>query len=261
MPLPVVCRDGGESVCERSGTCLEFTCVDSKYLFRSQFGEDRVLWRVFRGRPWGYFVEVGAYDGITLSNTYFLEQRGWTGILIEPIQQLFERAAALRRRSHVVHAACGRRGSSGVTKFTVAQNVPVLSFLMADEEHRERCVREGATLVEVDVPFTTVGEVLVRARNQPPPSGSPWRNGGWGIDVVSIDTEGCELDVLDGFDLERFRPRVLVLENDRPTGQAIEPYLAERGYRKFHRQKINDFYVRAADANEDLALDGFDAEP
>ncbi len=234
--------------------------VDMRHLFRSQFGEDRILWQVFRERPHGYFVEVGAYDGITLSNTYFLEQMGWTGVLIEPIQPLWERAAALRRRSHVVHAACGKRGSSGVAKFTVAQNVPVLSFLSADDEHRERCLREGATLIETEVPFTTLTDVLVRARNQPPPSGTPWRDGGWSIDVVSIDTEGCELDVLDGFDLERFRPRVLVMENDRPAGEAIEPHLAERGYRKFHRQKINDFYVRAADSNDDLSLTGLDAD-
>ncbi len=56
--------------------------------------------------------------------------------------------------------------------------------------------------------------------------------------------EGGELDVLDGFSLERFKPRVLIMENDRPAGAAIEPYLSERGYRKVHRQTINDFYVR-----------------
>jgi len=62
---------------------------------------------------------------------------------------------------------------------------------------------------------------------------------------------------LDGFNLERFRPRVLVIENDRPSGEAIEPYLNGRGYRKFHRRKINDFYVRTEDAATGLTLDGF----
>ena len=89
----------------------------------------------------------------------------------------------------------------------------------------------------------------------------PWQSKrGWCIDVVSIDTEGCELDVLDGFRLERFKPRVLVIENDRPSGSTIEPYLTERGYRKFHRQKINDFYIRKDDPADDLTLTGFDAE-
>ena len=77
------------------------------------------------------------------------------------------------------------------------------------------------------------------------------------MDLVSIDTEGCELDVLDGFNLERIKPCVLLIENDRPTGETIEPYLRKRGYRKFHRQKINDFYVRIDDPAEDLMLEGF----
>jgi len=82
-----------------------------------------------------------------------------------------------------------------------------------------------------------------------------WRaQHGWSIDLVSIDVEGMELDVLDGFSLERFRPRILLIENDRPAGAAIEPYLATRGYRKFHRQAINDFYVRADDPADDLSL-------
>ena len=62
--------------------------------------------------------------------------------------------------------------------------------------------------------------------------------------------------ILDGFDLDRFRPRILVMENDRPAGAAIEPYLAGRGYRKFYRQKINDFYVRADDPCRDLTVAG-----
>ena len=87
---------------------------------------------------------------------------------------------------------------------------------------------------------------------------APWRrNHGWDIDLVSIDTEGCELDVLEGFNLDRFKPRILVIENDRPAGEAIEPHLQERGYRKSHRQVINDFYVRDDDSADDLQLIDF----
>lgn len=235
------------------------TSVRIDHLYRAQFGEDRVLWRIFRRRVSGYFIEVGAYDGVTLSNTYFLEQMGWTGLLVEPIASLCERAAQTRPRSRVIHGACGRKGSCGTTTFTVAQNVPVLSYVKADQEHIDRCIREGAELVEIEVPFHTLDDILLEERRNRTPMGGAWQaKYGWKIDVVSIDTEGCELEVLDGFNLERFRPRVLVIENDRPSGQAIEPHLLSRGYRKFHRQKINDFYVRKDDATEDLTLIGFD---
>lgn len=220
--------------------------------FRAQFGEDRVLWEVFRHRSSGYFIEVGAYDGVNLSNTYFLEQMGWRGLLIEPIRPLCQKAANARPRSRVICAACGPRGASGNVKFTVTQNVPVLSFLKADADHVERCRREGAQFIEIDVAYRSLDFLLLHERRA---GAGPWVPlAGWRIDLVSIDVEGGELDVLDGFDLDRFRPRVLVIENDRPAGAAIEPYLSARGYRKFHRQVINDFYVRADDPADDLTL-------
>lgn len=216
------------------------------HLCKAQFGEDRTLWRLFNHRPFGYFIEVGAYNGVDLSNTYFLEQMGWCGILVEPIRELCEHAAAHRPRSRVVHAACGRPDSAGIAPFTVALGKPFLSFLSADEDHVERCRREGAELTTIEVPVATLDDILLYERKHAPADQAPWRPGrGWSIDLVSIDTEGCELDVLEGFNLDRFRPRVLVMENDRPAGEAIEPYLSARGYRKIHRQKINDFYVRA----------------
>lgn len=234
------------------------TTITINHLYKAQFGEDRVLWQVFKGRTNGFFVEVGAFDGVTLSNTYFLEQMGWNGLLIEPIGELCQRAAGARPRSQVINAACSKQGSSGTAKFTVTQNVPVLSFLTADKEHIARCKAEGAKLVEIEVPVRTLDDILLEHRKTGNGSGGGlWQpNGGWCVDLVSIDTEGCELDVLDGFTLDRFKPRVLVIENDRPSGSAIEPYLVERGYRKFHRQKINDFYVRDDDPADDLLLDG-----
>lgn len=230
------------------------TPISIEHLFKAQFGEDRVLWRVFRGRTEGFFIEVGAYDGVNLSNTYFLEQMGWRGLLVEPIAELCQHAATARPRSCVIQAACSRKGSAHSARFTLTQNVPVLSFLHADQDHVDRCKREGAKLVEIEVPLTTLDNIVLESRKLSP---TPWTpNVGWRIDLVSIDTEGCELDVLDGFDLDRFKPRVLLIENDRPAGEGIEPYLQSRGYRKFHRQKINDFYVRVDDPADDLTLDG-----
>lgn len=227
------------------------------HLCKAQFGEDRVLWRLFSHRPFGYFIEVGAYNGVDLSNTYFLEQMGWCGVLVEPIRELCEHAAAHRPRSRVIHAACGRPGSASVAPFTVALGKPFLSFLSADDDHVARCRREGAELTTIEVPVATLDDILLHERQHAPAALAPWRPGrGWSIDLVSIDTEGCELDVLEGFNLDRFRPRVLVLENDRPAGQAIEPYLASQGYRKIHRRKINDFYVRADESTIAATIPG-----
>lgn len=182
---------------------------------------------------------------------------GWRGLLIEPILPLCQKAAAARPRSRVIHAALSRPGREGSARFTITQNVPVLSFLDADADHVARCHREGAVPVQVDVPVTTLNHVLRSERRRPAAFGSPWvPKNGWRIDLVSIDVEGGELDVLAGFDLARFRPRVLLIENDRPSGAGLEGYLVERGYRKFHRQVINDFYALADGSTDDLQLSG-----
>ena len=57
------------------------------------------------------------------------------------------------------------------------------------------------------------------------------------------------------------RAQAVLIENDRSAGEAIEPYLSERGYRKFHRQKINDFYLRDDGATDDLTLADFELPP
>ncbi len=236
------------------------TTLSIDHLFKAQFGEDRILWEVFRQRCEGYFIEVGAYDGVTLSNTYFLEQMGWCGILVEPIRQLCEKASAVRQHSRIVNAAVSKPGCPPTATFTIAQNVPVLSFLQADADHIERCKKEGAELVEIEVPLVTMDEIITNERREPTPFGSPWiPQKGWQIDLISIDVEGGEMDVLAGLSLDRYKPRVLVIENDRPSSDQVEPFLDARGYWKFHRQKINDFYVRRDLPPGELKLSGFAA--
>ena len=65
------------------------------------------------------------------------------------------------------------------------------------------------------------------------------------IDFVTIDVEGGELDVLKGFDLVRFAPKVVVLENN--TGHSDYPvsrYMESQGYHRFHMIGCNEFYCR-----------------
>ena len=49
--------------------------------FHSQAGQDLFVFSMFAGRP-GYFVDVGAFDGVHISNTLVLETLGWDGVCI-----------------------------------------------------------------------------------------------------------------------------------------------------------------------------------
>ncbi len=76
-------------------------------LSRSQHGEDALAWNLLGRSRTGFFIEAGAHDGVSLSNTFFLESVGWTGLLVEAHPELFDKCKRSRPRSQVVHAALG----------------------------------------------------------------------------------------------------------------------------------------------------------
>lgn len=169
--------------------------------FRSEFGEDSLIWQLLDRQATGFFIEVGAYDGVTLSVSAAFEAIGWTGLLIEAIPERYETCKRSRPKSRVVHAALGKRGSSGTTKFHVArgEGLEVLSYHHTPPEQEREVLKRGAAMQEVEVPLTTM-DALLEGHTGP-------------IDFASIDVEGAELDLLDGFDLQKWRPRLIVIED------------------------------------------------
>lgn len=187
--------------------------------FRSEFGEDSLIWQLLDRQTTGFFIEVGAYDGVTLSVSAAFEAIGWTGLLIEAIPERFEMCKRSRPRSRVVHAALGKRGSGGTTRFHVArgEGLEVLSYHHTPPEQEREVLKRGAAMQEVEVPLTTM-DALLDGHTGP-------------IDFASIDVEGAELDLLDGFDLQKWRPRVIVIE-DISAGKnpALDAKLDACGY-------------------------------
>ena len=72
----------------------------------SQNGEDFLLWNFFQKKNSGFFIDVGAFDGKHLSNTYIFEKAGWRGICLEPHPFYFKKCEANRPASICVNAAC-----------------------------------------------------------------------------------------------------------------------------------------------------------
>ena len=205
--------------------------------FRSQFGEDAMLWDLFSDQLDGFFIEVGAHDGLTFSVSYAFESIGWRGLLVEPLPDAASACARNRPNSRVVHAALSKRGSGGTTAFNVVQGAggEQYSYLHHSDEHARRIAAEGGTSVEIQVPLTTMDALLADHRGT--------------IDFASIDVEGGELALLDGFDLDRFRPRALLVEENVPSALSpLTAHLARFGYVQAARQAVNNLYVRRDDA-------------
>jgi FkbM family methyltransferase len=186
--------------------------------FRSQFGEDVVIWEILGEQTEGFFVEVGAFDGYQLSVTYALEAAGWRGLLIEPIPERADQCRMRRPNSRVVNAAISRKGSAATAPFVVVpENDGQLSYLDEDTEHARLMAMSSTPKKRITVPLRSLDDLLGSYEGP--------------IDAAIIDVEGNELDVLDGFDIERWRPRVLFLEdNQYGRDPALADYMARKPY-------------------------------
>lgn len=176
----------------------------------------------FFGGIKGYFVEVGANDPRERSQTWHLEQNGWTGVLIEPQPDL---AARLReaRRARVFAAACSAPENSGRT-LPLHVAGPLSSL---DRRH----MAPGATPERmIEVPVRTLDSILEEA-------GAPVS-----FEFLSIDVEGHEIEVLRGFDIARWRPRLILVE-DHVADLSRHRYLKSASYRIVRRYENNGWYV------------------
>jgi FkbM family methyltransferase len=209
--------------------------------FTSQCGEDCWLWDLFEGQLDGFYIEVGAFDGYTCSVTYPFEAIGWKGVLVEPIPEKFELARARRPNSRVVHAALAGPGSKGTCTFNVVDaarpHSGMLSFLAVKPANTSEVKASGGQVRKVTVPVTSMNAVL--EGHQGP------------IDFAVIDVEGAEVDLLRGFDLAKYRPRVLVVEEGFPSmNSPAKTYLASFPYSPAGYVWINRVYIR----NDEEAL-------
>lgn len=204
----------------------------SRSRYYSQFREDRLLELVFGGKRTGNCVEVGAHDGITGSNTYHFEEIGWKCVLVEPVPGMCERMRRFRTGTIV---NCAASSAPGKAVFHVSDPVESLSALHLTESQKGRISSAQASVREIQVTKRTLDDILSEAGVEEP-------------DFVSIDVEGHELEVLKGFSLDRFRPRILIVEDNLDTtGASVREHLERSGYRNFLRTGVNDWYGRETD--------------
>ncbi len=181
----------------------------------------------FAHKRCGYFVDVGAYDGKYLSNTYQLEKvLGWTGICIEPLDHAFGGLKANRSCICVQAAAYSIRDLE--MPFSKSD---VLSGLTGHIDRHQ----EALSGPRVHVKTETLA-ALLSTHNAPRE-----------IDYLSIDTEGSEMHVLLGMDWERYKVGYITLEHNfmEPRRAEMRGFLAAHGYRHLRENHFDDDYVRA----------------
>lgn len=199
-------------------------------------GLDRKL-EAYLDTDGGYFVELGANDGVAQSNTlYFERERGWRGVLIEPILHNFLKCR--QNRSPDNFFACAACVSSDYNepfvRLTYANLMTTPHGVEGDiadplrhAESGRIYLPPGESTVDVLAPARTLSSVLDEA-------GAPNL-----IDLLSLDVEGGELEVLKGIEHDRHRFRHLLIES-RDLPRLVE-YLDGVGYVQIDKLSQHDY--------------------
>jgi FkbM family methyltransferase len=204
--------------------------------FYAQFGEDCLLAEHFAHKPDGYFVEVGAYDGVEMSNTLYFEQNGWTGLLVEADPELAQECRRNRPGSLLAEYAAVALGTPKTITFTICDDARGLSSIALDDSARQRVEAWAGRyqVREVTVQTKTLDAILEE-------------NAVTTIDFMTLDVEEHEWDVLSGFTISRWKPTVLLIErNTRFPDRRIMDYLHRNGYTYLRTTGVNDWFLLSA---------------
>lgn len=202
------------------------------YTSQAHTGQDKYLHnKFFKNKRNGVFVEIGAHDGISLSNTYFFEKElNWTGVCFEPLVSPFEKLKK-NRRCICINSCVS--SIEGFVEFLEVDDImafpghPEYSHNMLsgmlhtyDPRHLERLLKvelaKGGSYKITKMPSRRFNNVMKE-------------NNIFHIDYLSIDTEGGELEILNSIDFDTFYIYVISVENNYDDPK-IREVLTSKGF-------------------------------
>ena len=196
----------------------------------SQIGQDLEVLKFYNKKQNGFFIEIGASDGIDLSNTYLLEtQYNWKGICVEPIPKRFESLCKNRPNSLCYDYAVYNESNTQVT-FDIANNYDLLSGISSNIDCYKNEVNANKTQIMVN---TISFNDLLEKSNAP-----------LFIDYLSLDTEGSELEILKSVDLQKYTFGLIDIEHNfiEPRRTQIRDLLTSNGYEFIRENRWDDSY-------------------
>ncbi len=197
-------------------------------------GQDVLVASLFNNKENGVFFDIGANDGITINNSYYLEKNlDWTGVAVEPVGYIFEKLKA-NRKCHVVNGCVSPR--SGKEKFLeLVGNANMYSTLkthntgLTARRIRKRKKRQNSQLKEVEVECYTFSDLVNKFGFEK-------------VDFLSLDTEGGELEILKSIDFELTPVSVISVENNWCTYD-IKNYLESCGFLYLGTFDVDEIYL------------------
>jgi FkbM family methyltransferase len=199
----------------------------------SQLGQDVKVLDFYNKKENGYFIEIGASDGIMFSNTYLLEsQYGWKGVCCEPIPERFEKLLENRPYSLCCNGAIYNKSGLQV-QFDIAE-YDLLSGISDHIDFHKETVDTNKKTIHVET--ITLLDLLDKV------------NAPSFIEYMSLDTEGSEYEILKNFDFNKYTFGLIDVEHNyvEPRRTNIRNILLLNGYVYLGPNKFDDMYKHSS---------------
>ena len=202
-------------------------------IFFSQNGQDKFIVDLFKEKREGIFMDIGSYDGVNFSNTFYLEKElGWSGICVEPNPIVYKQL--ISNRTCVCINACISDTAGSQEFIAVTGYGSMLSGIRAfiDEQHMITIDKGistfGGSKTIINVDSLSIKTIL-DTHFLPI------------IDYCNIDVEGAEMAVLKSIDFSKVTIKVFTIEN-RDDKKDIINFLKPLGYKLINRLGADEIF-------------------
>ena len=185
----------------------------------------------------GYFVELGAYDGITQSNTFYFEKKkNWEGILIEPSKKNIKECVKNRSsKNKYYNNACvsfdyKKKNIELVYSGLKTFSKKFLSIKLQSEYFMKPEIKRGENIFYFKAKTMTMNSILIKSK-------APKL-----IDLLSLDTEGAEFEVLKGVNFKEFNFRFILVETNYI--KKMKDFLKKKKYKYIKKFNENDYLFK-----------------
>ena len=204
-------------------------------MYNSQIGQDKFIDEYFDKKEGLTFLDIGAHDGVSISNTFFLEkERKWKGICVKAQPSEFQKLKSNRNCTCVNVAVSDYNGE---TDFIYVEGYANMLSGISDDynlSHMQRIRNEvstyGGAINTIKVPVRTLQSILDEHNTHE-------------IDFCSIDTEGSEFNIIKSIDFDKTEIKVFIIENNYGE-KNIEEFLVEKGYYLYKKIEWDDVFVK-----------------
>jgi FkbM family methyltransferase len=212
-----------------------FTEMYSGISFRGQLDQDLIAYLYFKGKTDGFYLDIGAHDGISINNTFVFEQLGWRGVCIEPLPDIFQQLKQ-NRKCDCYNAAIYDLAGTDSIDFVKADGLEMFSGIneCMTKTHKRTIISSNAKLEYIKVKVLTFNSLMSNYPNITH------------IDFLSMDVEGAEMRVLKSIDFNKYSFGLLCVENNEENigdGEKIIKVMQENGYAVLFDYKWDIFFA------------------